>query len=503
LTTAAEQSTVTGEGSRPAGPPGAGQLRFFVTCARGTEGALRREIAALRIAGARGDAGGVWFDGPMEMGMRVCLHARVAMRVLVELGRWSAPDAAALYAGARALDWRAWLDAQRTIAVFADVSDTPELTHSGFAALKVKDGIVDALRDALGARPDVNARDPDVSVRLHLQAGEAKVFLDLAGEPLHRRGYRVAMTDAPLKESLAAAILTLGRVDPALPFWDPMGGSGTLPIEHALMARQIAPGLGRAFGFQRWPGYAGTTWERDFRRLVDEARGRILPAAPAPILCTDRFGPALEAARQNAAAAGVAGDLVFEQADVREARPRFSSAGNLVLNPPYGERMMPDVGAAAATGRLFAPPRPQPGAPGSGRARFSTSISTSTTPAPAVGRPPPGRLRVNFADATEAEREAEIQRLKLVGLYRGMAEAFRRFTGWGIVVLSGSASWAEPVPWRPLITHKLFNGPLEVRLLRYEMPADGSAPPSRSPPPSGPAGRTASRSANRPGGRRE
>jgi len=513
LTTAAEESTEdpTDDASastpdaatlvaphREAGGPGAGQLRFFVTCARGTEGALRREIAALRIAGARGDAGGVWFEGPMEMGMRVCLHARVAMRVLVELGRWSAPDAAALYAGARGLEWRAWLDAQRTIAVFADVSDTPELTHSGFAALKVKDGIVDALRDGLGARPDVNARDPDVSIRLHLHAGEAKVFLDLAGEPLHRRGYRVAMTDAPLKESLAAAILTLGRVDPALPFWDPMAGSGTLPIEHALIARQIAPGLRRPFGFQRWPGYAGTTWERDFRRLVDEARGRILPAAPAPILCADRFGPALEAARRNAAAAGVADDLVFEQADVREARPRSSGAGDLVLNPPYGERMMPD----AAAGRLFAPPRPQGGASGSGRARFSTSTSS----AGAAGLQPPGRLRVGFADATEEEREAEIQRLKLVGLYRGMAEAFRRFAGWGIVVLSGSASWAEPVPWRPVITHKLFNGPLEVRLLRYEMPADGSAPASRSPPgqpPRGPASRPGPGGppGQRPGGR--
>jgi putative N6-adenine-specific DNA methylase len=496
LTTAAEESTgdaaastpdvpTTVQGLHPVGRPGAGQLRFFVTCARGTEGALRREIAALRIAGARGDAGGVWFEGPMEMGMRVCLHARVAMRVLVELGRWSAQDAAALYAGARALDWGAWLDAHRTIAVFADVSDTPELTHSGFAALKVKDGIVDALRDALGARPDVNPRDPDVSIRLHLHAGEAKVFLDLAGEPLHRRGYRVAMTDAPLKESLAAAILTLGRVDPALPFWDPMAGSGTLPIEHALLARQIAPGLRRAFGFQRWPGYAGTTWERDFRRLVDEARGRILPAAPAPILCADRFGPALEAARQNAAAAGVADDLTFEQVDVREARPRSSSAGNLVMNPPYGERMMPD----AAAGRLFAPPRPSGGASGSGRAR-----------APAAGQLPPGRLRVGFADATEAEREAEIQRLKLVGLYRGMAEAFRRFAGWGIVVLSGSASWVEPVPWRPVITHRLFNGPLEVRLLRYEMPADGSAPASRSPPSPAPRG-PGQRPGRRPGRR--
>src|SRR3569623_3351101 len=165
-----------------------GGHRFFVTAARGTEGPLRREIAALRIAGARGDTGGVWFEGPLEMGFAVCLHSRVAMRVLVTVGEFQADSADALYAGVRALDWSPWLNARTTLAVNADVSDQPNLHHTGFAALKVKDAVVAALRDKLGTRPNVNPRDPDVAVRLHMRGPEARVILDLAGEPLHRRG---------------------------------------------------------------------------------------------------------------------------------------------------------------------------------------------------------------------------------------------------------------------------------------------------------------------------
>src|SRR5579863_2834637 len=185
-------------------------FRFFVTCARGTEGALRREIAAMRIAGAKGDFGGVWFEGPLEMGMRVCLHSRVGVRVLAQLGTFEATEPKSLYAGARAIPWRDWLTATSTFAVHASVRDTKELTHSGYVALKVKDAVADSLRDAFGERPNVDPKSPDVGIVLHLAAGKAGIFLDLAGESLHRRGYRVAMVDAPLKEALAAAVLILG-----------------------------------------------------------------------------------------------------------------------------------------------------------------------------------------------------------------------------------------------------------------------------------------------------
>src|SRR6266542_4203007 len=216
-------------------------MHFFATCAKGTEGALRRELVALGLRHVRGDRGGVSFEGPLEAGMRACLHARTAMRILLELARFPAPTQEALYEGTRAIAWEEWLTARTTLAVEASVTSSA-ITHSGYAALKVKDAIVDRLRDKLGARPDVDPKDPDFAVVLHLARGEAAISLDLAGEPLHRRGYRAQTTIAPLKETLAAAVLALGGADPELPFVDPMAGSGTLAIEHALRARRACRG---------------------------------------------------------------------------------------------------------------------------------------------------------------------------------------------------------------------------------------------------------------------
>jgi len=394
------------------------RFKFFVTCARGTEGALRRELVGLRIGSPKGDTGGVWFEGPLRMGMAVCLHARVAVRVLLQVATFDAGSADALYQGTRAVDWSAWLSTKSTLAVHATIrgagpsSDRPpapgQLTHSGFAALKVKDAVVDVLRDKLGARPNVDPEDPDVALVLHLAGERAGLFLDLAGEPLHRRGYRVAMTDAPLKETLAAAVLALGGLrDPAaaaLPMVDPMGGSGTLVIEQAMAARGLAPGLARRFGFTRWPIFAGapdTAWRAllaEAREQSAEARARPLPA---PIVYGDSDAEALAAARRNAAAAGVERDIQFQRADVGDLQATWPAA-TVCTNPPYGERL--DDRDLAAT-------------------------------------------------------------------YRRMASAFQRLAGWGVVVLSGNPLLAREMRIKPRISHRLFNGPLEVRLLRYEIGA--------------------------------
>jgi len=356
----------------------------------------------MRIAGAKGDFGGVWFEGPLEMGMRVCLRARVAVRVLMQLATFDAPDAAALYAGARAVAWRDWLTDKSTLSVHGSVRDTPTMTHSGFAALKVKDAVVDALRAAYGARPDVDTKSPDVGIVVHIAAGKAGVFLDLAGEALHRRGYRVAMVEAPLKETLAAAVLALGGARPDLPFVDPMAGSGTFAIEQALAARGVAPGLRRRFGFERWPTLppeALADWGR-MRAEAEEAAIAAQQTALPPIVCADTDAAAVTAARQNAAAAGVDDVLTFERADVATLAPRWPSA-TLVTNPPYGERLKPET---------------------------------------------------------------------LGGLYRTMARAFEGLHGWRVVVLSGSALWSHEMRRKPEISHKLWNGPLEVRLLCYDVP---------------------------------
>ena len=391
------------------------RLRFFATCARGTEGALRRELAVLRLHALRGDRGGVHFEGRLEAGMRACLHTRVAMRVLLELGRFPAPSAEALYEGARALPWADWLDDRTTLAVDANVSASA-IGHSGYAALKVKDAVVDVLRERLGRRPDVDPEDPDVRIALHLAEDRATLSLDLAGAPLHRRGYRLGATPAPLKETLAAAVLSLGRVDPALPFVDPMAGSGTLAIEHALAARRIAPGLGRSFGFQRWPAYRGVL-QSAFDRMRAEARADVLPRAPAPILARDLHPRAVEALRRNVEAAGVAADVTVERGDARELEPRFPR-GTLCTNPPYGERLM-------ARG-------PAGGAPGGA--------------------------------------EARAQQRKLEGFYRGLAQMLSRHRGWSAVLLSGSPLLERALPVRPEVDHRLWNGPLEVHLLRLRIP---------------------------------
>lgn len=414
-------------------------MRFFATCAKGTEGALRRELAALRLRGVRGERGGVAFEGELEAGMRACLHSRVAMRVLLQVASFPAADAAGLYDGARSVDWTEWLTARSTLAVEATVRDSG-VTHSGFAALKVKDAVVDALRDRLGARPDVDPKDPDVRLVLHLARDHADLALDLAGEPLHRRGYRAVMTPAPLKESLAAAVLALGGVDAERPFVDPMCGSGTLAIEHALAARHIAPGLHRAFGFQRWPPYRGR-WQSAWDRMKEAARGAALPSCPAPVLARDFSPKALDAARRNAAAAGVAQDIRFEQGDVRDLAPDPAlGPGTVCTNPPYGERLM---------GRR-APER----------ARGDARRGASTRRGPSAGE---------RDEEARGGRERHVDELKLRGLYRGMAEALARFHGWRVVLLSGSPLLEQAMPTRPQISHRLWNGPLEVALLAYRI----------------------------------
>jgi putative N6-adenine-specific DNA methylase len=414
-------------------------MHFFATCAKGTEGALRRELAALRLPAVRGDRGGVSFEGPLEAGMRACLHARTAMRVLLEVSRFPAPTAEALYDGARAIAWDEWLTVKSTLAVEATVSSSA-ITHSGYAALKVKDAAVDALRAKLGARPDVDAKDPDVRIVLHLARGEATLSLDLAGEPLHRRGYRAVTGVAPLKETLAAAVLLLGGIEPELPLVDPMAGSGTLAIEHALRARRIAPGLGRAFGFQRWPMYRGgpqSAWDR----MKAEARAAVLPRAPAPIVARDLHPKAIDAARRNVVAAGVAEDVAIEEGDARALEPRWPG-GAIVSNPPYGERLFSGDPEAAARGRRGAGER------GAGRG---------------------GRREREVAPAEDAGA-ARVQQKKLAGFYRGLSEAILRHHGWTAVLLSGNPLLERALPMKPEVDHRQWNGPLETHLLRYRIP---------------------------------
>ena len=321
----------------PAEPRDAGQP-LVATCALGTEHALIGELRALRMRGVKGSRGAVRFVGSVEDGMRACLHLRTAMKVLLPLAAFPAPDADALYAGTRTIAWEEHLTAKQTIAVEATGTSTT-LRHTGFTALKVKDAICDVLRDKTGARPDVDARAPDVPVLVHLgKKDDATVYLDLSGRSLHLRGYRPAGSDAPLRKTLAAALLLLLGYDGSTPFWDPMAGTGTLVVEAAWIAQRRAPGLGRHFPFERWPSFRGAMQSR-WHRLLHEAREAIRTDIP-PMRAGDFSGKALRLLEPTLALAGVADCVHVDREDVRRARPHEDATGGLVLcNPPYGERM--------------------------------------------------------------------------------------------------------------------------------------------------------------------
>jgi putative N6-adenine-specific DNA methylase len=236
----------------------------------------------------------------------------------------------------RTLDWTEHLTPTHTLAVRATCRDSA-LTHSHFVALKTKDAIVDQLRDRHGRRPDVAPNDPDVPVYVRVAQDQATVYLDLAGEALHRRGWRRRATDAVMKETLAASVLALCRWEPWRPLVDPLCGAGTIPIEAALRARGIAPGLDRGFAFERWPRLDDTLRAR-WRDLRAEAHAAIKPRCEVPLVGSDRDPEAVEIARVNARQAGVEGDLTLRVADVSTLRWEHLR-GHLVTDPPYGDRL--------------------------------------------------------------------------------------------------------------------------------------------------------------------
>jgi 23S rRNA G2445 N2-methylase RlmL len=309
-------------------------LRFFVTAAKGTEPALRDELRELRLRGVRADRGGVHFEGEIADAARACLWSRVGVRVLLEVTAFEAAGAAALYAGIRAVEWNAWMTPRTTLAVRATCRSS-RLTHSQFVAQKAKDAIVDGLRDRFGARPDVDRDDPDVVVAVHLARDRATLYLDVGGGSLHERGWRARGGQAPLRETLGAAVVRLSGWDRERPLLDPMCGAGTLAIEAAAWSRRRAPGLARQrFGFERWADHDDAARSR-MRDLRDEARAAARLEGP-PVHASDVDPRAVAQTRDNARAAGV--ELVVERRDVRDLAP-LEPPGLIVTNPPYGERL--------------------------------------------------------------------------------------------------------------------------------------------------------------------
>ena len=312
------------------------RLPLFATAARGTEALLGDELTELGAARVRLDRGGVRFLANLDEALRIALWSRIAMRLLWPLAEGEARGADGLYALAHQVPWEEHLGRATTFAVEATLRDS-EHRHSGFVALKIKDAVVDRLRARLGSRPDVDTRHPDLRIVGHLAGTHLSLSLDLVGAPLNRRGYRARPTLAPLKETLAAAILRAARYTGDEPLVDPMCGSGTFLIEAGLIAVRRAPGLHQRMGVERWPGLGP-----DARRILEALRADARAherTAPAPILGFDRNDEAVAAAQANVRAARLGREVSISEGDATRPLPGLPAAGLLVTNPPYGDRL--------------------------------------------------------------------------------------------------------------------------------------------------------------------
>jgi 23S rRNA (guanine2445-N2)-methyltransferase / 23S rRNA (guanine2069-N7)-methyltransferase len=393
---------------------------FFVTAAAGTADLLAAELESVGATALHESRAGVACKGTLETAYRACLWSRVGLHVLWPVGHFAAQDPESLYDGIRGIDWSAHLGPGETLAVDF-TSHGGALTHSRYAAQKVKDAIVDQMRERLGARSSVDVVAPDIRINVRLDGEAATASIDLAGDSLHRRGYRERQLVAPLKENLAASILLRAqwpRIAAAGgSFVDPMCGSGTLPIEAALMAGDVAPGLLRSrFGFSRWHGHDARLWDLLVAEARErQARGRL---APGRLFGFDADPAAIRAATGNAARAGLAGIVQFGRATLDALPPAPAATGLLATNPPYGERL----GQAEDLQALYA----------------------------TLG----ARLREGYV-------------------------------GWQAAVFTGNPPLGRAIGIEAVRTHRMMNGPIECRLLRLDVAPerfDRKREPGRPPP---------------------
>ena len=392
-----------------------GTFRLHATCDVGLEPVLEGELTSFGGRSITVVPRGVTFDGDHETLWRANLQSRVANRVLLELARFRVRDRDQLYAAASRIDWSRWMTPDQTLAVDSRVGGTASLAVQ-LANQVVKDAVCDRFRRESGRRPSVDRHAPDVPIYLRLIGDEATLGLDSSGARLHKRGYRTEAGTAPLRETLAAGVLALTGWDGQTPLQDPMCGSGTLPIEAALIARNIAPGLlrlrrgGVGFAFQRWLGHE----PRSLLRITDRLRSRARKRTRAPIVGSDTHPGVLVAARRNAGRAGVADDVSLTRLNLADAEPP-GEGGTLVCNPPYGARL---------------------------------------------GEPE-----------------------DLEPLYKEFGDVLKqRYAGWSAFLLAGDRQLAGRVGLRPARRIVLWNGPIECRLLRYELYAGSRRTPPDVPP---------------------
>lgn len=379
-------------------------LTFFATAPAGVEPLLEAELRALGALDPKPLRGGIRFQGPLELAYRACLWSRTASRILLPLAEFPIDSADALYRGIHDFPWEEHLRPEGSFCVEA-AGTGPGIDHSHFGALRIKDAIVDRFRARCGQRPGIDRQRPDVRIHSLLRDGRAAVSLDLSGDSLHRRGYRTATVAAPLKETLAAALL-LKAGWPAIaaaggPLLDPLCGSGTLAIEAAWIAGDRAPGLSRAgWGFDGWLGHVPALWSRLLAE-ADERREAGRSRIP-PVLASDRDPKAVRATATNAGRAGVADCIRIERRDLATIEPPAGPPGLLIANPPYGERL---------------------------------DDQEDWSP-----------LYMQLGDLLKS-----------------------RFAGWRAAVFTGTPELAKRMGLRAEKSHAFHNGPLDCRLLRFQV----------------------------------
>ena len=403
-------------------------LQLFLPCAAGVEGFLADEIHG--ITGLTGQdlmtgRGGVVVRASWREAMLLNLHCRLAQRVLVQLSQTLYRNEKDLYEAASDVAWEIWFTTQQTFKIEVTAQHSP-LTSLNFAALKIKDAVADRFRAKRGERPDVNTQWPDVRIYAHLTTDHATLYIDTSGEPLFKRGWRADKGDAPLKETLAAAMIAASGWDATTPLYDPCCGSGTIAIEAAQMACGIAPGLLRRFGFEKLLPYQPHVWQG----LLEQAQAAEHEST-APIFGSDVAHRMVDFAERNAQRAGVAEAIQLRGGDALQRMPPSETPGVMLLNPPYGERIV----AAGIAGR--------------GRDEFE-----------------PGALA--------AQRQGSHRETAYTDdggdFFNQLASHWKKnYSGWTAWMLTPDLKLPSRMRLKETRRVPLWNGPIECRLFRFDM----------------------------------
>ena len=430
------------------------QLQLFLPCAAGVEALLAAEVQRITGTAPKAWRAGVQLQGSWRDALQLNLHSRLAQRVLIELAHHQYRSEQDLYNAAAGVAWEIWFTPKQTFKVEITAQHSP-LTSLNFAALKVKDAIADRFRDKYDVRPDVDTRWPDVRVYVHLTVDTVTVYIDTSGEPLFKRGWREDVGDAPLKETLAAAMIAAsgwGIVEGSLckqgvALYDPCCGSGTIAIEAAQIACNIAPGITRKFAFQKYVPFQPHVWDG----LLDQADAAITDPT-AEVFGSDVAFRMVDFAERNAERAGVAGAVQFRGGDALERMPPVEGdkAGVMLVNPPYGERI--DVAGSSGAPR---------------RTQFQGQTIDE------FGLPAASLQASNAAKGRELAQTGSGEEAS--DFFPKLAAHWKKnYAGWTAHVLTPDLKLPTKMRLKESRRVPMWNGPIECRLFRFDMVA-GSA----------------------------